>query len=115
MEKKKQNIKTEAQSNSGMTYTNPSLLQSKGLEAERGEELYFVDNALNLQNKKKHGKWDKALAGDTKKGGTTYRSETVGKSQNVKVAKVCIYTYEWLFSGCKNGFSLAYYNPQTQQ
>jgi len=44
-------METEAKSTSSMTYTNPSLPQSNGLEAERGDELYFVDNALNLQNK----------------------------------------------------------------
>jgi hypothetical protein len=32
-----------------LTYTNPSLPQSNGLQAVSGEELYFVVNALNLQ------------------------------------------------------------------
>lgn len=48
-----------------MTYTNPSLQQSKGLEAKSGEELYFVDNALNLQNVNE--KWNKVLVGRTNK------------------------------------------------
>jgi hypothetical protein len=48
-----------------MTYTNPSLPQSKGLEAKSGEELYFVDNALNLQNVNE--KWNKVLVGRTNK------------------------------------------------
>jgi hypothetical protein len=60
-----------------MTYTNPSLPQSKGLEAESGEELYFVDNALSLQNRK-HGirYWLVALI----RRKSTYRSATVDKS-----------------------------------
>jgi len=104
MGKNKQKIKIESRSNRGMTYTNPSLPQSKGLEAESGEELYFVDNALNLH--KIHGNWDKVLAGDTNKEKITYQLAIVGKRQNMQVAKVYIYIYEWLLVDAKVGFLL---------
>ena len=106
MEKNKQKIKIESRSNRGMTYTNPSLPQSKGLEAESGEELYFVDNALNLH--KIHGNWDKVLAGDTNKG-ENYISMSNSGQKPKHADKFCNFAYifyEWLLVDAKVAFLL---------
>jgi len=90
-----------------MTYTNPSLPQSKGLEAESGEELYFVDNALSLQNRK-HGKWNKVLAGDTNKGGNYISISNSGQKPK-HADKFCNFAYifyEWLLVDAKVAFLL---------